>query len=98
MVVVSSMVGIYYNIVFTYTIFYFFASFAKEVPWAHCNNTWNTESCIDFGVARTLAKMNISLSNHTNISKPTSPAEEYWTYVIVSIYHHCISFISCDYC
>jgi hypothetical protein len=28
-----------------YTIFYLFASFASEVPWKSCGNSWNTPNC-----------------------------------------------------
>ncbi|XP_064620268.1 sodium- and chloride-dependent glycine transporter 1-like [Lineus longissimus] len=45
MLVVTFLTCIYYNVIITYTIFYLFSSFAAEVPWASCDNTWNTELC-----------------------------------------------------
>ena len=43
MFLVSACVGIYYNMVIAWAFYYTFASFAKDVPWKTCNNTWNTE-------------------------------------------------------
>ena len=32
----------YYNMLVAYSFFYMFASFASDVPWRDCDNTWNT--------------------------------------------------------
>ena len=66
MVIVSGMVVIYYNMVVAYTIFYFFASFSKVVPWASCDNYWNTPNCTTNSTIR-------AMNNFT-----TRPAQEYW--------------------
>ena len=42
-------VGIYYNVIVSYAIFFLFASFDSAVPWATCTNWWNTERCIEPG-------------------------------------------------
>ena len=42
MLVVSFLVGIYYNMVIAWSFFYTFASFAEDVPWKTCDNPWNT--------------------------------------------------------
>ncbi|XP_077984246.1 sodium- and chloride-dependent glycine transporter 1-like [Glandiceps talaboti] len=49
MVVVSVLVSIYYNVVMSWAIYYFFASFANlpSVPWVGCGHEWNTDSCFD---------------------------------------------------
>uniref|UniRef100_H2YE51 Transporter n=1 Tax=Ciona savignyi TaxID=51511 RepID=H2YE51_CIOSA len=46
MVVVSVYVGIYYNVVISYTLYFLFSSFTSELPWARCNNQWNTQACV----------------------------------------------------
>ena len=44
-------VGIYYNVIVSYAIFFLFASFDSAVPWANCDNWWNTEKCVEPGEA-----------------------------------------------
>jgi len=41
MVLYSSFVGVYYNMIIGYAVYYFFAIFEKEVPWADCEGYWN---------------------------------------------------------
>ena len=43
---VATFVGMYYNTVIAWAVYYLFASFRSEVPWTHCNNTWNTMHCL----------------------------------------------------
>ena len=38
-------VAIYYNVIITYTIYYFFASFQRVLPWVGCHHNFNTEYC-----------------------------------------------------
>ena len=45
MMLVSAYVGIYYNVIIMYTIYYLVASFTLELPWVGCHNDWNTEFC-----------------------------------------------------
>ncbi|TRY73528.1 hypothetical protein TCAL_03333 [Tigriopus californicus] len=39
----SSFVGIYYNMIIAWTIYYLFASFTSHLPWSDCNNEFNSE-------------------------------------------------------
>lgn len=48
MFIVSSLVGIYYNMIIGWTWFYLFNSFTSELPWSSCDNWWNSESCRRF--------------------------------------------------
>ena len=43
MVIVSSFLGIYYNVIIAWAIFYFFASFTTDLPWKYCDRDWNNE-------------------------------------------------------
>lgn len=45
MIVVSFMVGIYYNMIISWTLYYFFASMTKKLPWEFCDEWWNTALC-----------------------------------------------------
>ena len=42
MTVVSGLVGIYYNIIIAWSIYYLFASFTSQLPWEFCGNEWNS--------------------------------------------------------
>lgn len=33
---------VYYIVILAWALFYLSYSFQAELPWSHCNNTWNT--------------------------------------------------------
>ncbi|XP_039292530.1 sodium-dependent serotonin transporter [Nilaparvata lugens] len=37
--------GMYYNTIIGWAVYYLFASFRSELPWTSCNNPWNTLNC-----------------------------------------------------
>lgn len=87
MMVVSTYIGIYYNVVICIAFYYFFMSMTNLLPWTYCNNPWNTPDCS--GVVGSSHRLNASLANATtslvagvsevvNRTKRTSPSEEYW--------------------
>ena len=45
MLMLSLYIGIYYNILISWSFFYLFSSFTSSLPWASCDNAWNTEAC-----------------------------------------------------
>uniref|UniRef100_A0A672P6I8 Solute carrier family 6 member 22, tandem duplicate 2 n=1 Tax=Sinocyclocheilus grahami TaxID=75366 RepID=A0A672P6I8_SINGR len=61
--------GVYYIIILAWAFLYLFSSFSSELPWASCNNYWNTENCKE-----------LSKSNNTEYTpeKSTSPVIEFW--------------------
>uniref|UniRef100_A0A673UFH8 Sodium- and chloride-dependent glycine transporter 1 n=1 Tax=Suricata suricatta TaxID=37032 RepID=A0A673UFH8_SURSU len=92
MMVVSTYIGIYYNVVICIAFYYFFSSMTHVLPWAYCGNPWNTPDCA--GV--------LDASNLTNGSRPaalpgnlshllnhslqrTSPSEEYWRLYVLKL-------------
>ncbi|XP_068595111.1 sodium- and chloride-dependent GABA transporter 2-like [Brachionichthys hirsutus] len=67
--VIVALLNIYYIIVLAWAIFFLYNSFTWDLPWASCNNTWNTDSCVTF------QKGNSSMDLHVNA---TSPVIEFW--------------------
>ncbi|GCC25443.1 sodium- and chloride-dependent glycine transporter 2 isoform X1 [Chiloscyllium punctatum] len=47
MLIISVLIAVYYNIIICYTLFYLFASCIPVLPWASCENRWNTANCRD---------------------------------------------------
>ncbi|XP_068456295.1 sodium- and chloride-dependent GABA transporter 2-like [Clinocottus analis] len=62
--------GMYYIVILAWAFLYLFSSFHTVLPWASCNNTWNTENCIDFS-------QNFSATVHIK-ENATSSVEEFW--------------------
>ncbi|XP_024082895.1 sodium-dependent serotonin transporter isoform X2 [Cimex lectularius] len=57
--------GMYYNTIIGWAVYYLVASFRSELPWTSCNNKWNTPNCTPI--------LNISHSNYS-----VSPAREFF--------------------
>jgi len=47
MLAVTFYVAVYYNVIIAWTLFYVFAGFQSELPWASCGHDYNTEYCVD---------------------------------------------------
>ncbi|KAK7916582.1 hypothetical protein WMY93_012343 [Mugilogobius chulae] len=45
--------GIYYIIILAWAFLYLFSSFSAKLPWATCQNTWNTDGCFEYGTNQT---------------------------------------------
>ena len=45
MVLFSMLLSSYYSVVMSWAMLYLGSSFSSQLPWTHCNNTWNTEFC-----------------------------------------------------
>uniref|UniRef100_A0A8C2DNQ5 Transporter n=1 Tax=Cyprinus carpio TaxID=7962 RepID=A0A8C2DNQ5_CYPCA len=92
MMVVSTYIGIYYNVVICIAFYYFFMSMTNLLPWTYCNNPWNTPDCTGvLGTSRantTFANVSAVMSGLTEIvnrTKRTSPSEEYWRNYVLNI-------------
>lgn len=74
--VVVLLIDIYYTIIIAWTLFYFVATFTAlpDLPWAGCNNTWNTINCF----VPTEMNLTTELSNAS-----VSAVEEFWTHRVL---------------
>ncbi|KAK2168161.1 hypothetical protein LSH36_20g15015 [Paralvinella palmiformis] len=61
MIIVSSLVALYYNMIIAWTCFYMFASFTTELPWERCHLEWSTHECYSYKDAVTCLQNNGSL-------------------------------------
>uniref|UniRef100_A0A672KJM1 Transporter n=1 Tax=Sinocyclocheilus grahami TaxID=75366 RepID=A0A672KJM1_SINGR len=46
-IVIVSLLNIYYIVILAWGLYYLFQCFQPELPWASCNNKWNTENCVE---------------------------------------------------
>ncbi|KAJ8291097.1 hypothetical protein GJAV_G00021350 [Gymnothorax javanicus] len=67
-ILISLYVGFYYNVIIAWALFYLFSSFTGELPWVHCNNTWNSANCSELWAVNTTF----------NQSHKFTPAAEYF--------------------
>uniref|UniRef100_A0A3Q2I6S8 Transporter n=1 Tax=Equus caballus TaxID=9796 RepID=A0A3Q2I6S8_HORSE len=79
-IVIVSLLNIYYIVILAWATYYLFQSFQSELPWAHCNHSWNTPQCLE----DTLRK-NKSLWDSLNTSNFTSPVTEFWERNVLSL-------------
>nr|CAH0103165.1 unnamed protein product [Daphnia galeata] len=79
--VVVVLIDIYYTIIIAWTLFYLIASFTAlpSLPWAGCNNTWNTPNCY-VPTEITNLTFGVSISNSS-----VSAVEEFWTERVLGI-------------
>ena len=68
MVVLSYLLSSYYSVVMAWSMLYLSCAFSFDLPWTHCNNTWNTENChVAFAAATdVIARDNGTLSLPAN--------------------------------
>ncbi|XP_048245802.1 sodium- and chloride-dependent creatine transporter 1-like [Haliotis rufescens] len=67
-----------YNAIFSWFVYFFYQSFSSTLPWAHCNNDWNTPSCIsDSGI-------HVASTNHSEVTNCTAYSHQL-VYVTVGV-------------
>ncbi|CAK6962513.1 sodium- and chloride-dependent GABA transporter 2-like [Scomber scombrus] len=64
---------VYYIIILAWAVFYLSNSFQAELPWSHCNNTWNTNACFVFDQHNQTGNVSSSMPENA-----TSPVMEFW--------------------
>ncbi|XP_067906568.1 sodium-dependent dopamine transporter [Heterodontus francisci] len=71
-ILIALYVGFYYNVIIAWALYYLFSSFTMELPWIHCNNSWNSPNCSDF---TSFTQQNTSTKYY---EYKTNPAAEYY--------------------
>ncbi|XP_068601814.1 sodium- and chloride-dependent GABA transporter 2-like [Brachionichthys hirsutus] len=67
-----------YIIIEAWGLLYLAFSFSSRLPWATCNNDWNTDDCFD-------VSMQNGSFGRTNQTNTTSPATEFWERRVLAI-------------
>lgn len=65
MFLLSTLVGIYYNMILAWALFYLVSSFTSDLPWSSCDNWWNTAACQKFDSNNCTASNGIMSENGT---------------------------------
>jgi solute carrier family 6 serotonin transporter-like protein 4 len=79
--IIATYVSWYYNTIISWALFYFFSSMRADVPWKTCNNTWNTNMCMDSEQRRAFfaARKNVSEELvKKEVMNYTTPNEEFF--------------------
>jgi solute carrier family 6 amino acid transporter-like protein 5/7/9/14 len=86
--VTQSLVGIYYNMIIAWTIYYTFASFTTHLPWQDCTNDYNDEFCFSINdykncveqrnISQDLIYINRTCTNDTAVMDAISSNYAYW--------------------
>ncbi|KFP09626.1 Sodium-dependent serotonin transporter, partial [Egretta garzetta] len=67
--IIGLYVSFYYNTIIAWALYYFYSSFSGTLPWASCDNPWNTPNCTNY-----FGRSNVTWTNFSR-----SPAEEFYT-------------------
>ncbi|NXK61463.1 SC6A9 protein, partial [Sylvietta virens] len=86
MMVVSTYIGIYYNVVICIAFYYFFVSMTRVLPWTYCSNPWNTPDCVGVLDGNLSSRVALNITQLLNATqKRTSPSEEYWRRYVLNL-------------
>ncbi|KAJ8253227.1 hypothetical protein GJAV_G00210490 [Gymnothorax javanicus] len=70
---------VYYIVILAWALFYLVESFQLDLPWAHCNNTWNTNACL-------LLEGGSFPANGSSLPQnATSPIMEFWERAVLQL-------------
>ncbi|KAF3690324.1 Sodium- and chloride-dependent taurine transporter Solute carrier family 6 member 6 [Channa argus] len=83
-IVIVSLLNIYYIVILAWGLYYLFQCFQPELPWAKCNQPWNTDRCIEDTYRKN--KTLWLAANASNFTSPvTSPVTEFWEHNVLGI-------------
>lgn len=88
MVLISTLVSIYYNVIIAYSLFYLFSSFRSYLPWYDCYE-WADSNCQSLSglcnvtLENATVTMNVSWVNENNLTCSSGnhtelPSKQYW--------------------
>lgn len=79
-IVIVSLLNVYYIVILAWATYYLFQSFQTDLPWAHCNHSWNTPQCMEDTLRRNESHwVSLSAANFT------SPVIEFWERNVLSL-------------
>ncbi|XP_076849395.1 sodium-dependent noradrenaline transporter [Brachyhypopomus gauderio] len=81
-ILIALYVGFYYNVIIAWSIYYLFSSFTRELPWQHCNNTWNSLSCEEYKLFNRCA----TVVNAPYTKHKCTPAAEFYDREVLHIH------------
>ncbi|XP_069131670.1 sodium- and chloride-dependent glycine transporter 2-like [Argopecten irradians] len=86
MVIFTTIVSIYYNVILAWTLYYFIMSFSSVLPWSHCSNEWNTPLCYT-RIGQTNGSLNVIKVTNNIIDNDTAmtASEEFWQRKVLDI-------------
>jgi len=87
MTVVSGLVGIYYNMIIAWAIYYLFASFTSQLPWEFCGQEWNSPFCRSSAGDSGLIDMNMTDCAAANLTFMNDDGLCYNDSMPVSVYN-----------
>ncbi|XP_048765155.1 sodium- and chloride-dependent glycine transporter 1-like [Ostrea edulis] len=80
MMTISFVVAWYYNTVMAWVIYYFVHSFYPKIPWATCDNWWNTDQCIVSQKERLVLNESFALMNQSIAATAINQSEAVYSF------------------
>lgn len=77
MFLMSGLVGVYYNMILAWAMFYLLSSFTTKLPWSSCDNWWNTDACRKFDTKNCTSHNGTVIGNGTCITYGSVPEDEW---------------------
>ncbi|XP_049816938.1 sodium-dependent noradrenaline transporter-like [Aethina tumida] len=78
-VLVAFYVSFYYNVILAWALYFLGSSISSELPWMHCNNTWNTDKCWESMLSgHNETKKLLPILNETTKHSRHTPASEFF--------------------
>lgn len=76
-VVVNFLCTCYYSVIISYPVMFIKRILNKDLPWDSCNNSWNTEKCVEV--------LELSKRNYTDKNSFRTPADEFFHLELLKI-------------
>ncbi|KAM3863782.1 sodium- and chloride-dependent GABA transporter 2-like [Diretmus argenteus] len=85
-IIVIQLFSTVYMIILAWSLFYLIYSFRAQLPWASCDNDWNTDRCVELSSLNWTAGHNGNLTaNWTSETLTSSSASEFWERRVLSM-------------
>ncbi|KAK5648640.1 hypothetical protein RI129_003532 [Pyrocoelia pectoralis] len=88
-VLVAFFVSFYYNVIIAWSVYFLASSVHSELPWLHCNNTWNTKLCWESMISDDGFENVTRIRPEFNDSTPTNrhtPASEFFSRSVLEMH------------